>query len=116
MEESDVIGRGGSLAERYQVTVCHDDCDEPRPRTIELSEGSGHRGMASRLPLSDVLDEVWTRHLEICDCLWLRDLAQTEPALGRCLSAEEILAANQARCEHLARAARASRSGTSPSS
>lgn len=109
MEESDIIGRGGLGSHPYLVAVCRDNRDEPRPRTIEMSEGSGHHSWASRLPLSAMLDEVWTEHLEICDCLWLRDLAQSEPALGRCLSADEILAADQTRRAQLAQAAHAAR-------
>lgn len=104
-----MIGRGRIGARPYQVAVRWEDPQLPQPSPLAFSEGSEHASWASNLPLADVLHEAWTEHLEICGCLWLRDLAIQERALGRFLSADEILATSQSHNEQLALAARAAR-------
>lgn len=104
-----MIGRGRIGARPYEVAVRWEDSLLPQPSPLAFSEGSGHASWASNNSLADVLHEAWTEHLEICDCLWLRDLAIQERALGRFLSSDEIFAASQARNEQLVLAARAAR-------
>ena len=55
-----------------------------------LAEGSGHGNAGGNFALADILDEKWTENLEICDCLWLRDLAREEAARGTLFTADEI--------------------------
>jgi hypothetical protein len=101
MERYETIGSGTHASWPYQVAVHWDDSLPARPRyaplAICLSEGTGHGAQGGNFALADLLNETWSKHLEICGCLWLRDLAQQERGQGRCFSADEIFAAAQAR-------------------
>ena len=55
-----------------------------------LAEGSGHGAAGGNFLLAELLDEKWTENLEICDCLWLRDLAREEAGREELFSADEI--------------------------
>ena len=62
-----------------------------RDSTLILSEGSAHTGGAGEYPLSVLLDDQWTLHLEKCDALWLRELAQQEQSRGRAFTINELV-------------------------
>lgn len=47
---------------------------------IQMTEGEGRAYAGGHFTLVDLLDGVWDAHLECCDVLWLRDLANLEPA------------------------------------
>ncbi len=80
-----------------EVNLHWDDDGRVPPQTICLSEGCGHGAQGSCFELSTMLEDTWTEHLRICDCLWLRDLAREEQQTGRFFSADEILAISQTR-------------------
>lgn len=81
----------------YEVLVHWNDDGREVPSTICLSEGSGHGAQGSCFLLSEMLEDTWTEHLRICDCLWLRDLAREEQQTGRYFSADELWEMSQAR-------------------
>ncbi|MGV3755246.1 MAG: hypothetical protein ACO1QS_07680 [Verrucomicrobiota bacterium] len=67
------------------------DLDNPA-RPIGLGEGGGHGAMGCVVPLSDLLLPLWSHHLQVCRCEWLRDLAAEEQVAGRCFTPAEIRA------------------------
>ena len=56
-----------------------------------LAEGSGHCAASGNFALADLLDAKWNENLEICDCLWLRDLAREEAKREILFTPDEIL-------------------------
>lgn len=94
-----IIGTSKS-GRHYDVGVYRSDpppSGPERPLTLALNEGLGHGCQGSCFTLADMLDERWTEHLQLCNCLWLRDLAREEQASGRFFSADEIWERWQAR-------------------
>ena len=94
MERYQTIGSGVRGSWPYEVAV-----HWPTPGTfsfpqnvIALSEGTGHGNQGGTFALADLLKPIWTEHLELCDCLWLRDLAREEAERGTLFSADEIWA------------------------
>src|SRR5689334_9432923 len=90
MERYLIIGEGRQSGFPYEVGIHWDDPVSQIPRVILLGEGSGHASMGGYFPLSTLLDARWSEHLQICECLWLRDLARQEVMLGRCFGVDEI--------------------------
>ncbi len=92
MEKQKTIGYAHKGSHPYEIAIYWENVPSSPPRTIALSEGSGHANMAGCFFLSEMLHEAWTENLEVCDCLWLRDLAVEEKARGQLFSADEIYA------------------------
>ena len=88
MDKYQEIGRGTRASWPYEVAVHWKDEHPGGP--IMLAEGSGHSGAGGNFALAEILDEKWRSHLEICDCLWLRDLALEERERGQIFTADEI--------------------------
>ena len=88
MDKYQIIGQGVRASWPYEVAV-HWSNEHPGG-PIMLAEGSGHGGAGGNFALADVTRDIWTSHLEICDCLWLRDLAREESERGTLFTADEI--------------------------
>ena len=88
MDKYQIIGEGKRNSWPYQVAV-HWAVEHPGG-PIMLAEGSGHSGAGGNFALAAILGDTWTEHLEICDCLWLRDLAREEQERGALFAADEI--------------------------
>ena len=97
VEQYKAIGQGVRASWPYQVEVHWATPDSVAQGVISLSEGTGHGSAGGNFALSELLKPIWTDHLEICDCLWLRDLAREETTRGHLFSADEIWARYQAR-------------------
>ena len=82
------IGRGARAGWPYEIAVHWPGENLGGP--IMLAEGTGHGAAGGNFALSEMLDAKWDDNLEICDCLWLRDLAREEIARGALFSADEI--------------------------
>lgn len=93
MDRYEVIGEGRQGSYPYEVGIHWETPVPDKPRPVGFAEGSGHGSAGGYFPLSDVLLEIWTEHLRLCGCLWLRDLATQEQSAGRFFSADEIHAA-----------------------
>ena len=87
-----ILGQGNQFSHPYEVAIHWERLSSHPPHIIALSEGSGHASMGGYFSLGDLVKPEWTLHLELCDCLWLRDLAREEQELGRFFSADEIFA------------------------
>jgi len=79
--ESATLGTGycaDDPGKRYPfgVAVVIDATDD---RVLLLQEGDGMMLQASTFPLTAILDDKWTQHLELTRCLWLRELARHAP-------------------------------------
>ena len=88
MDKYQTIGQGVRASWPYEVAVHWPGQHQAGP--ILLAEGTGHGAAGGNFALADILDETWTENLEVCDCLWLRDLAREEAARGILFSADEI--------------------------
>lgn len=97
VEQYKTIGEGRRASWPYQVDVHWAAPGADASRPIGLSEGTGHGSAGGNFRLSEILADVWTEHLELCDCLWLRELAREEIERGTPFSADEIWARFEAR-------------------
>ena len=88
MDKYQTIGQGYRASWPYTVAVHWAGKDLGGP--IMLAEGTGHGGAGGNFALSEMLDEKWDDNLEICDCLWLRDLAREEATRGELFTPDEI--------------------------
>ena len=88
MDKYQTIGENTRGVWPYEVAVHWpgENGDDP----ILLAEGVAHGAASGNFALSALLDKKWDENLEICDCLWLRDLAREEAARGVLFSADEI--------------------------
>lgn len=73
----------------YDIEVSWEKSGE----TLILSEGTGHGAAGGYFTLAAIQNPVWTEHLRLCDCLWLRDLADEEMRRGHLFTADEIAVA-----------------------
>ena len=88
MDKYQIIGAGTRASWPYEVAVHWPG--EHLGGPIMLAEGTGHGAAGGNFLLSELLDAKWDDNLEICGCLWLRDLAREETARGEPFSADEI--------------------------
>ena len=88
MDKYETIGQGVRASWPYEVAV-HWPGEHPGG-PILLAEGMGHGAAGGNFALSDITDDKWSDHLEICGCLWLRDLAREEIERGQLFTADEI--------------------------
>ena len=88
MDKYQIIGQGYRASWPYEIAVHWPGAHQAGP--ISISEGTGHGAAGGNFALSEILDAKWSDNLEICDCLWLRDLAREEIARGALFSADEI--------------------------
>ena len=100
MEKWHYLGQGfepGKPGYPYDVAIYTPATPYPEFAPIALSEGSGFMSAGGAFPLADMLDDKWTSHLELCGCLYLRDLARQQQQEGRIWTADEIWEKWQAR-------------------
>lgn len=93
MQRYQPLGRGAEADKPdypYDVAIYWPDPPLADPHPIALGEGTGWMSAGGSFKLADLLDEKWTRHLELCGCLYLRELARQEQREGRILSTDEI--------------------------
>ena len=95
MDKYQKIAHGARNGWPYEIAV-HWPGEQPGG-PISLSEGTGQGAASGNFTLAEMQDAKWDDNLEICDCLWLRDLAREEIARGPLFSADEIWERAQAR-------------------
>ena len=88
MDKYQTIGGGKRGAWPYEIAVHWPGKDGDAP--IMLAEGTGCGAAGGNFTLAALLDEKWDENLEVCDCLWLRDLAREEIERGTLFTADEI--------------------------
>lgn len=88
MDKYQTIGQGTRGSWPYEIAIHWPG--KHLGGLISLSEGSGHGNAGGNFALADILDAKWDDNLEVCDCLWLRDLAHEEAARGVLFTADEI--------------------------
>lgn len=88
MDKYEIIARGTRGTWPYEIAIHWPGKHSGGP--IMLAEGSGHGGAGGNFSLAEMLDPKWTENLEVCDCLWLRDLAREEASRGAVFTAQEI--------------------------
>ncbi len=62
---------------RYEVSLV---IDAGSSKFIEMTEGSGMLAAGGHFALIDLLKPTWDAHLEVCGALWLREMANLDPA------------------------------------
>lgn len=88
MDKYQTIGKGARSSWPYEIAVHWLGKHQAGP--IMLAEGSGHGSAGGNFALADILDAKWSVNLEVCDCLWLRDMAREEAERGKVFTADEI--------------------------
>ena len=88
MDKYETIGQGARASWPYEVAVHWPGIHPGGP--ISLTEGTGFCAAGGNFALTDILDDKWTTNLEVCNCLWLRDLAREEQTRGTLFTADEI--------------------------
>ncbi len=88
MDKYQNIGRSTRGSWPYEIAVHWPGEHAGGP--IMLAEGSGHGSAGGNFALAEMLDAKWESNLEICDCLWLRDLAREEIERGTPFAPDEI--------------------------